>query len=719
MLKSYTTRGSVHVTVTTDLVDGTALQRARTTLDDQPGVLLEGTYATATRYERRVTAAVEPLLRLSSSGQAATLELIDVRAAALFSHLVEAAVEQLSDDHEIREAKGVLSAIRRTVRGPRSEESRTQMPSVLDLARLVSDQLAASADAELGLYGVVGYDMAFQFEEVLTQKLDRSADQEDFVLYLPAVILVSHPNAREVTRHAYEFSTPHGRARGATSTEAHERAPREASELAPHDDVSFVRDVDRAKAAFARGDLFEVVLSKTYSSQYSDKPSELHERLRRANPAPYGAHVNLGSDEHLVVASPEMFLRARGNVIESAPIAGTVPRGADALEDFQLLQELLNSPKADSELLMCTDVDRNDKSRVCVPGTVQVLAHRDVEMTSRVMHTVEHIQGELRPGLSAWDAFISHMWAVTLTGAPKIAAMQFIEDTEHSPRQWYGGAVGKFLFNGDMDTGIIIRAIHLQGECASVRAGSTLLAASVPSDEELESDLKASAMLAVLQADPPQRAAATEDRPSAPLRGLLIDHEDSFVHTLADYLRRGGCEIETVRSTRHQGVDLNILIDAAPDFLCLSPGPGSPDEFHISTLLAYAEHHKIPVFGVCLGMQAIGEYLGGSLGTLPIPAHGRSSRVLRTPTSQLLDETYDSFDVGRYHSLHIQNGSIPDHYITALSDDGVVMAIEAPDRGFFGVQFHPESIMSATAAVGQNIVNRAVQLAHATISRQE
>src|SRR5262249_59293219 len=200
--------------------------------------------------------------------------------------------------------------------------------------------------------------------------------------------------------------------------------------------------VERAREAFARGDLFEVVLGQLFSAPCGDQPSEIFERLRRTNPAPYGALMNLGDGEFLVAASPEMFVRVEGRRIETCPISGTIARGRDPVEDAERIRELLNSTKDESELTMCTDVDRNDKSRVCEAGSVRVIGRRQIELYSRLIHTVDHVEGVLREEFDALDGFLSHAWAVTVTGAPKRWAIRFIEEQERSSRRWYGGALG-------------------------------------------------------------------------------------------------------------------------------------------------------------------------------------------------------------------------------------------------------------------------------------
>ena len=167
---------------------------------------------------------------------------------------------------------------------------------------------------------------------------------------------------------------------------------------------------------------------------------------------------------------------------------------------------MLNSIKDESELTMVTDVDRNDKSRICKPGTVHLKGRRLIETYSRLFHTVDHVTGTLREDCDSLDAFLSHMWAVTLTGAPKRAAMQRIEELENSPREWYGGAIGFISFNGNLNTGITIRTIHLKDGVARVRVGATLLVDSDPDEEEKETRIKAAAFIdAVLGKKPPER----------------------------------------------------------------------------------------------------------------------------------------------------------------------------------------------------------------------
>jgi anthranilate synthase len=413
--------------------------------------------------------------------------------------------------------------------------------------------------------------------------------------------------------------------------------------------------------------------------------------------------LNLGEQEYLVAASPEMYVRVEGRRIETCPISGTIKRGANAIGDAANILELLSSEKETSELTMCTDVDRNDKSRVCVPGSVQVIGRRQIEMYSRLIHTVDHVEGILREDYNALDGFLAHTWAVTVTGAPKQHAIQFIEDHEHSPRRWYGGALGFIGFNGNMNTGLTLRTVRIKNGIAEVRAGATLLFESNPDAEEAETRLKASALLDAIKRsdeDPSKPAALDPARPGAGKKVLMVDHEDSFVHTLAGYFRQTGAEVVTYRC----GVSADGLAREAPDLVLLSPGPGRPGDFRLAGTIRMALEARLPIFGVCLGLQGIVEYYGGALDILPKPRHGKPSRV-RVLGGSIYDGVPETFEAGRYHSLFADRDALPDELrVTAESEDGVVMGIEHRSLPIAAVQFHPESIMSLDDDVGLKIV---------------
>jgi len=448
------------------------------------------------------------------------------------------------------------------------------------------------------------------------------------------------------------------------------------------------------------------VPGQTFFRACPSKPSEVYRRLREINPAPYGFVVNLGESEYLVGASPEMFVRVSGERVETCPISGTIARGGDAISDARQILALLNSQKDASELTMCTDVDRNDKSRVCRPESVRVIGRRQIEMYSKLIHTVDHVEGMLRPGYDALDAFVTHTWAVTVTGAPKLWAMQFIEDHEKNVRAWYGGAIGKVGFDGGLNTGLTLRTIRIKDGVAQVRAGATLLYDSDPAEEERETRLKAMAALEAIEVGAVRRAvpSAITGTPGVGKRILFVDHQDSFVHTLAGYFRRTGAEVTTLR----YGFPEAELDALQPDLLVMSPGPGSPSDFDTSGTIAKALKRGIPIFGVCLGLQALVEHFGGELAVLSYPVHGKPSEV-RVLGGRIFEGLGERFVAGRYHSLY--GKVIPDELVvTAVTDDGVPMGIEHRTLPIAAVQFHPESILTADGERGLALVYNCVRL---------
>jgi len=311
------------------------------------------------------------------------------------------------------------------------------------------------------------------------------------------------------------------------------------------------------------------------------------------------------------------------------------------------------------------------------------------------------VEGRLRPELDALDAFLAHAWAVTVTGAPKAWAMQFIEDHERSSRAWYGGAVGLLGFDGNLNTGLTLRTIHVRDGLAAVRAGSTLLYDSDPEAEEAETELKASALLDVIRGGRrAERPVAAVSRAGAGRRVLLVDHQDSFVHTLANYLRQTGADVVTLRS----GFPVEAFDDVKPHLAVLSPGPGAPRDFDVAGTLAELVRRRIPAFGVCLGLQGVVEHFGGALGLLDPPVHGKASRI-RVLGGRLFAGLPAEFTAGRYHSLYAIRERLPAVLeVTAESDDGVVMAIEHATLPLAAVQFHPESIMTLADDVGLRLL---------------
>src|SRR6185437_4946479 len=343
---------------------------------------------------------------------------------------------------------------------PVEEDQRTRRASVMSLVRDLVAALGANDDPLLGLFGAFAYDLVFQVED-LVQNRARDSDQRDIVLYVPDRLLAYDRATGRGVVLSYDFAWNGASTAGlprATAESVYAKTPRQG--FADHAAGEYQATVETARAAFARGDLFEAVPGQLFAEPCERSPAEVFQRLCRINPSPYGALMNLGEGEFLVSASPEMFVRCDGRRVETCPISGTIARGVDAIGDAEQIRQLLNSQKDEFELNMCTDVDRNDKARVCMPGTIKVLARRQIETYSKLFHTVDHVEGMLRPGFDSLDAFLTHAWAVTVTGAVN--------------------------FDGSINTGLTIRTIRMKDGLAEVRVGATCLFDSDPAAEDRE-----------------------------------------------------------------------------------------------------------------------------------------------------------------------------------------------------------------------------------------
>jgi anthranilate synthase component 1 len=261
----------------------------------------------------------------------------------------------------------------------------------------------------------------------------------------------------------------------------------------------FEENVRKAKEYIAAGDAFQIVLSQRFSRKTSAPPLAIYRALRILNPSPYMFFLRFGDDFSIIGASPEMMVRLEDGIATMHPIAGTRPRGADEEEDQRLSAELLADPKERAEHVMLVDLGRNDLGRVCEYGTVRVPDMMYVERYSHVMHIVSRVQGRIRAGMDAFDLLRATFPAGTLSGAPKVRAMEIIEELEGTRRGPYGGAVGYFSFDGSMDTCITIRSLVMQDDTVYVQAGAGIVADSVPSREYEETVNKARALAVAIR----------------------------------------------------------------------------------------------------------------------------------------------------------------------------------------------------------------------------
>ncbi|WP_261128861.1 anthranilate synthase component I [Bacillus sp. Marseille-Q3570] len=696
---NYDTAGGIQIARTqTSLDPAQAVSKILKDIDHYQGALYSSRYEYPGRYSRWDVGFINPPLEIKAKGLDFTIIALNYRGKILLQMISE----RLSIMNEIGSFEKSDSQIKASIVKSDAvypEEERSRQPSIFNVVRTLKDLFYSDEDSFLGLYGAFGYDLVFQFESI-DLKQQRNPDEEDIKLFLPDEIVVVDHQSDHAYQLSYDFRFESLKTEGLKRNGA--RNPDQSINMTEYDEYQpgkYAHLVDEARKRFKQGDMFEVVPSQTLYEKCETPPSDVFERLQQINPSPYGFIINLG-DEHLVGSSPEMYVRVEGNRIETCPISGTIKRGKNALEDADQIRKLLNSKKDEEELTMCTDVDRNDKSRICSPGSVNVIGRRQIEMYSHLIHTVDHVEGYLRPEFDALDAFLTHMWAVTVTGAPKKAAIQWIEDHEDSPRYWYGGAVGWYSFNGDLNTGLTLRTIRIKNQTAEIRVGATLLYDSIPEDEEQETLTKAAGLLKAIR----EPVKAEDDRnnqlPGESKNVLIVDHDDSFVHTLANYFKQTGAHVVTYRADKAREMmrDSNNF-----DLVVLSPGPGTPAQFDVWATVRLCIEKKIPIFGVCLGFQGIVEYFGGSLDLLDYPQHGKTSTITQLNSSKMFEGLPDQFQASRYHSIYAEH--IPESLVlTGLSQDDIPMAVEHKSLPITAVQFHPESIVSSDGDIGLHII---------------
>jgi anthranilate synthase component 1 len=369
-----------------------------------------------------------------------------------------------------------------------------------------------------GAIGYVAYEAVEGFHQISNAKKDPLGKPEIFFVFVQT--LVAFDNLKHTIkvidnvrldgkmslRKAYRESVdrirklvaslrkkPRGLEAKEVSYRAKKKKPR--SNLTPK---AFHALVQKAKDYIEAGDIIQVVLCQRLETQTPADSFEIYRALRFVNPSPYMFYLEL-EGLRVIGSSPETMVRLTGGAIELRPIAGTRPRGSGAAEQERLEADLLSDPKERAEHIMLVDLGRNDVGRVAEVGSVEVNELMAIERYSHVIHLVSNIRGKLVPGKDPSDLFVSCFPAGTVTGAPKIRAMQIISELEPEKRGLYAGAIGYFSFNGNLDTCIVIRTILMQGKKVWIHAGAGIVADSDPENEYQETLNKAGAMLKAIE----------------------------------------------------------------------------------------------------------------------------------------------------------------------------------------------------------------------------
>ncbi len=368
-----------------------------------------------------------------------------------------------------------------------------------------------------GAVGYLGYDTVNYFEKLPSPEVDPLGLPEAILMFTDTLLVFDHLKHKiKVLSHAYidgdveeayskavakierlvdRLKQPLAPPRNISSSSNSSSKNEVSSNLTKEEHEAMV---NRAKQDIYNGEIIQVVLSQRLSKRTNAHPFDIYRALRTINPSPYMYYLHM-DDCYIVGSSPELLVRAEDGVLTYHPLAGTRPRGNNDAENLALEEELRNDEKERAEHIMLVDLGRNDIGRVSQPGTVQVNQLMDIEHYSHVMHIVSNITGRLREDLTPYDAFRSCFPAGTVSGAPKIRAMEIIAELEPDKRGPYAGAVGYFSFSGNMDTAIAIRTMVINKGVAYVQAGGGIVADSIPQREYEETIHKATALLRAIE----------------------------------------------------------------------------------------------------------------------------------------------------------------------------------------------------------------------------
>jgi anthranilate synthase component 1 len=391
------------------------------------------------------------------------------------------------------------------------------------IARYKSPKLSELPPFTGGAVGFFGYDLIHTFENVPTPPTPSEQENEMEFLFTDEMIVFDHLKQKttiicnlhispddtdETIKANYEqvcqairktygdLQQPRGNNKTATGNGENIHAPSEVR--SSHTKEEFCSMVEKAKEYINSGDVFQVVLSQRFEQETNADPFDVYRLLRSMNPSPYMYYYK-SEETYIVGASPELLVKVDNGWVENRPIAGTRPRGNTTAEDLAFEEDLLADEKECAEHVMLVDLGRNDVGRVSEFGTVELESYMEIERYSHVMHMVSHVKGKISSDKDFFDALRSCMPAGTVSGAPKVRAMQIISELENEARGVYGGAIGYLGFNGQMDSCIAIRTIVFQDGIASVQAGAGVVADSVPEKEYEETVNKAKAMLKAIE----------------------------------------------------------------------------------------------------------------------------------------------------------------------------------------------------------------------------
>ncbi|MEZ4920222.1 MAG: anthranilate synthase component I family protein [Saprospiraceae bacterium] len=446
--------------------------------------------AASDKSSRMSLIGIDPLIEFIGQTDQLSVRLIEQRGEPFFNFIQTEFREfiQTEDSTQLQ-----LYIPKLPFHGPESQ--RLERQNIAQPLRALLNAFKTDEKNFMGLYGAFAYQFVYLFEDIPAAKPGNSPD---FHLFLYDTVLLFNHLTHDLSLYCTR-STQADAEHAVKSISQRIKEAQPAAEMQPEigpffsspNDDQFQKNIAKGIELCYAGELLEIVLSRQLSAEVSGDMLPLYSRYKQVNPSPYMFYFDFGN-ELLLGASPELMLRYEDGRAVLRPISGSVRRSENPIEDHRLMMELLNSPKENSELDMLIDLGRNDLARICKPG-IQIDAYRIIEKYSHVTHTVAQVSGELDGSYTGFDALIASLNAGTLTGAPKLAAMNYIEQIEEHHRGYYGGSIGWLHFNGELNTAITIRTAHVKDGLLNFCTGATILYESTPENELKETRIKAAA----------------------------------------------------------------------------------------------------------------------------------------------------------------------------------------------------------------------------------
>jgi anthranilate/para-aminobenzoate synthase component I len=444
-------------------------------------------------YGKQSLVAPRPAVKITGKNEDFMMEAMSDAGCAILNGFCK---NDFPYAHDLNITDGMIKGkVKKVVNPNIPENERVRQQNTSYVIRTVLEKFRGVDDDIAGLYGAFAYDFARNFEEFG----DRFSEggSPDFQLYIPTTLFHFDDRREKATIREFYFDGKHDEIEGPCNAEF---SPQEYKTYEDMPLQEYGQKVAEIIEQIKDGRVMQCVLSRDSGLSLQRSPEDSYGELRNSNPSPYSFFFDFGKGEYLYGASPELHIGVNGEEIEIRPIAGTRKRSECPIRDARFRIALLNDKKELREHTMLVDLARNEMYRICYPHSVKVTDYLTIEEYPNLYHLVSGVRGKLN-GFDALDALLTTIPAGTLSGAPKREAMKMIEELENSRRGYYGGAIGYLTFNGDCNTGITIRSVHVKDGMSHMRAGAGIVAHSTPEGETREIKLKSEKALSVLEVE--------------------------------------------------------------------------------------------------------------------------------------------------------------------------------------------------------------------------